>query len=85
MVPTVYPHKKHFLAGNDVELFSTGFKIKNRKVLEWENRLLLTTDESRLESSRFQKLERIKKLLPTVGLGVIVLDIICCVPEKRTQ
>lgn len=56
-----------FCAGNDVELFSTGFKIKNRKVLEWENRLLLTTDESRLESSRFSKnWKELKKLLPTV-------------------
>ena len=72
-----------FCAGNDVELFSTGFKIKNRKVLEWENRLLLTTDESRLESSRFSKnwKELKKNYSQQSGLGAIVLDIICCVPK----
>ena len=43
-----------------LNFYSTGLNKKS-KVLEWENRLLLTTDESRLESSRFQKLERIKK------------------------
>ena len=41
MVPTDYPHMETFSESisNDVELLVQGFKIKNRKVLEWENRL----------------------------------------------
>ncbi|MBL64904.1 MAG: hypothetical protein CML14_01730 [Puniceicoccaceae bacterium] len=42
-----------FCAGDGSILSNTGFSLKERSVSDWKSRIVLTTDESRIQNSRF--------------------------------
>ncbi len=56
-----------FCAGDCSSLSYLGFNLKERSVLNWKNRIVLTTDESRIQNSRFSnQWKELKKLGPIV-------------------
>ena len=56
-----------FCAGDGSTLSNIGFSFKERSVPDWKSRIVLTTDESRIQNSRFSNhWKELKNLGPTV-------------------
>ena len=56
-----------FCAGDGSMLSNTGFSLKERSVTDWKSRIVLTTDESRIQNSRFSNhWKELKDLGPNV-------------------
>lgn len=56
-----------FCAGDGSILSNTGFSLKERSVSDWKSRIVLTTDESRIQNSRFSNhWKKLKDLGPYV-------------------
>ena len=56
-----------FCAGDGSTLVNVGFSLKERSVPDWKSRIVLTTDESRIQNSRFSNhWKELKDLGPMV-------------------
>ena len=56
-----------FCAGDGSILSNTGFSLKERYVSDWKSRIVLTTDESRIQNSRFSNhWKELKNLGPCI-------------------